>query len=749
MKKCFFILLFITYFSGMEMPVMAQVTAFPEVWKYKEGDDSSYKNEELNDQQWQSVSVNKVHNPLTIQHPHTFGWFRVSFDLTTIETKQDLIFLLGTIDDDDETYLNGVWIGKTGKFPPGDEAAWDIQRNYLVKKELLKQHNVLAIRVFNAGADGGIAAGTGIYNPKLCYLSAERFTKLKQQLSRQKNSYQQLTTSNGLIAAVYNYKTDQIESVYPHIFTAYDSAKFVQPFAVNIHLKGGYKPINVRYLNNTHIIEVDYKNFKVDYFASFTNPEKILYAVLKGKVAIIQHISFQSEKGKGTLLSNASTGILKGDYKYFLFSFNDSLHQNTDVYNTALMRLRSSSNELISRELLFMKNLFSKCHFPAILNRQERNLAEQSVAILKMSQVSSKEIFPLSHGQILASLRPGNWAISWVRDASYSIEAMSALKMFTEARNGLEFMLLASPTNQFIHYIHTDQKDYGIKVPYQISVTRYFGNGREESDYGEDNGPNIELDDFGLFLTAFADYVTKSGDKDFYLKWNQLITQQVVHAILQNIGTDKLIRRESGPWEHHLPGRQFIFTSAVCSRGLAAIASLQKKYDLPSDYIERGSATLYDGIMQQFLINGKYFKGNVQDSHTVDHYYFDAASFEVFANGLIHDKNIFNSHMQAYNQVLRALLDSSKGYIRFNSNDSYENQEWPFAGLRVAMAQNYFGNKKEAKKLIDRITSLASGNYNQVPEIISLDLNRYKGSIPMVGYGSGVYILALMDYYQH
>ena len=65
------------------------------------------------------------------------------------------------------------------------------------------------------------------------------------------------------------------------------------------------------------------------------------------------------------------------------------------------------------------------------------------------------------------------------------------------------------------------------------------------------------------------------------------------------------------------------------------------------------------------------------------------------------------------------------------------------------MAQNYFGNKKEAKKLIDRITSLASGNYNQVPEIISLDLNRYKGSIPMVGYGSGVYILALMDYYQH
>ena len=749
MNKCFFTILFITYLSGMDIPVIAQVTAFPEVWKYREGDDSSYKNEGFNDQYWQSVPVNKLHNPLTIKQPHSFAWFRVSFNLTAIETKQDLVFLLGTIDDDDETYVNGVLIGKTGKFPPGDETAWDIQRNYLVKKELLKQHNVLAIRVFNAGADGGIAAGTGIYNPKLGYLSSEGFKKLKQHLSQQKKSYQQLTTSNGLIAAVYNFKTDQIEAVYPHIFMAYDSAKFVQPFAINIHLAGGYKPINVRYLNNTHIIEVDYKNFKVDYFASFTHPDKILYAVLKGNSAIIQHISFQSEKGKGTLLTNASTGILKGDHKYFLFSFNDSLHQNTDIYKTALMRIRSSSNELISKELLYMKSLFSNCHFPENLNRQERNLAEQSVAILKMSQVSSKEIFPLSHGQILASLRPGNWAISWVRDASYSIEAMITLKMFTEARLGLEFMLQAAPTNQFIHYIHTDQKDYGVKVPYQISVTRYFGNGREESDYGEDNGPNIELDDFGLFLTAFADYVSKSGDKDFYLKWNKVIVQQVVPAILQNIGTDQLIRPESGPWEHHLPGRQFIFTNAVCANGLAEIATLQKKYDLPSDLIERASATLYDGIMKHYLISGEYFKGNVQDSLTVVHYYFDAASFEVFANGLIQDKNIFSSHMQVYNQEIRASMDSSKGYIRFNSNDSYENQEWPFAGLRVAVAQNYFGNKKEAKKLIDRITSLASGNYNQIPEIISLDLNRYKGSIPMVGYGSGAYILALMDYYQH
>ena len=86
MNKCFFTILFITYLSGMDIPVIAQVTAFPEVWKYREGDDSSYKNEGFNDQYWQSVPVNKLHNPLTIKQPHSFAWFRVSFNLTAIET---------------------------------------------------------------------------------------------------------------------------------------------------------------------------------------------------------------------------------------------------------------------------------------------------------------------------------------------------------------------------------------------------------------------------------------------------------------------------------------------------------------------------------------------------------------------------------------------------------------------------------------------------------------------------------------
>jgi hypothetical protein len=50
--------------------------------------------------------------------------------------------------------------------------------------------------------------------------------------------------------------------------------------------------------------------------------------------------------------------------------------------------------------------------------------------------------------------------------------------------------------------------------------------------------------------------------------------------------------------------------------------------------------------------------------------------------------------------------------------------------------------------MIDRITLYASRNNNQVPEILSNDLGLYRGAVPMVGYGSGAYILAVLDYYR-
>ena len=719
--------------------VAAQSVTLPTKWKFIQEDNPAFSEKDFDDSKWNPISVPLSWVKAGVNKEHAVGWYRTEVILPDELLNNDLVLFAGTIDDADETYFNGHLVGSSGKFPPGDQTAWDVQRKYAIKKDWVQKRNTIAIRVYNGIGDGGIISGDLMILTK-----KENDRRVALQL-KSKKSYYQLTTSNGLISAVYNSQTNVVENVYPHIFSYYDSGKVVNPFVQNIRMAQPFKPIASEYENNTHVIKVTYPSFTVEYVAPFTTAEKIFYVVVKGKPDVIKNISFLSDKTETNLITNQNAGINLGTAKYFLFSFSDSLENYQSQFNDALNRIASKKSDLVSSEISFMRNEIGRCRIPTNVSLAERKMIEQGISILKMSQVGDKEIFPLSHGQVLASLRPGVWAISWVRDASFAIEAMSKLGMYGEAKKALEFMLNAKPTDQYIHYVFTDGKDYGIGVPYVVSVTRYFGNGREESDYNE-NGPNIEIDDFGLFLTAVYHYVNQSGDKEFLLKWNAALSV-VEQAILHNINEKKIIRTESGPWEHHLPGKEFTWTSGVCARGLQLVSSLQQKYGLPHEKFQEGYQTLLDGIKENCVIANRYIKGNATEQNPTDHHYYDAATFELFADGLISDRKLFLSHMKEYNQHNRISKDPSKGYCRFNSNDSYENQEWPFAGLRVSVAQDHLGSRTEAKKLIDRITSFATRNNNQVPEILSNDLGLYRGAIPMVGYGSGAYIIAVLDYY--
>ncbi|HSR17720.1 MAG TPA: glycoside hydrolase family 15 protein, partial [Ignavibacteriaceae bacterium] len=455
--------------------------------------------------------------------------------------------------------------------------------------------------------------------------------------------------------------------------------------------------------------------------------------------------------------------------KYFLYSFTDSLHTDTAIISKAISKLIETKTSLLDAELQYMQKIFSASNIPKNISPKERDVIEQCVSFLKMSQVSDKEIFPYSHGQILASLRPGLWHVAWVRDGSYAIQAMTHLGMYLEAKKGLEFMLKA-PSGQYKHYIYKDGKDYGVGADYQISMTRYFGNGREESDFNE-FGPNIEFDNFGLFLCAFTDYTAKSKDTTFYKKWNEVVTVKVADATINCIDTNSLIKEDSGPWEHHLQmPRQYTFTSGVCARGLEQFALLQKQFNLPYEKYKSAAEKLRNGILTHMLCENKYIKGNVNDQLKTDHEYYDAGTFEIFANGLINDKNLFLSHMDEYDKVLRIKGDRP-GYIRLNSSDPYENQEWVFINLRIALAYLIFGEKTEAAELLNHVTQQAAINYNTIPEMYSNKLqldkvtddfksfdvwcncirdkgDQYIGAIPMIGYGSGAFILTVLAYYE-
>jgi sialate O-acetylesterase len=80
-------------------------------------------------------------------------WFRREIEIPQDWSGQDLELNLTAIDDFDQTYFNGTRVGGIGDETPN---SYSLSRRYRVPARLVKTgRNVIAVRVFDSGGDGG------------------------------------------------------------------------------------------------------------------------------------------------------------------------------------------------------------------------------------------------------------------------------------------------------------------------------------------------------------------------------------------------------------------------------------------------------------------------------------------------------------------------------------------------------------------------------------------------------------------
>lgn len=93
------------------------------------------------------------------------AWYRLHVLLPKSWAGQDLVLRLGSVDDEDRTFVNGRLVGATGQNTP---QAVSIQRRYRVPAAIVRfgAENVIAVRVVDGGGPGGIMG------PQLCLLPA-------------------------------------------------------------------------------------------------------------------------------------------------------------------------------------------------------------------------------------------------------------------------------------------------------------------------------------------------------------------------------------------------------------------------------------------------------------------------------------------------------------------------------------------------------------------------------------------------
>lgn len=138
--------------ATVRLPVMRGIDLTLLPWKRKLTDrnapvDPQWASPDVDDRAWPDLQ------PPGLWEENDYAWCRVHVTLPEAWRGRRLRLLIGAVDDNDVTYLNGEEIGRTN--------GWDIRRDYPLPERLVRwgADNVLTVMVDNPNYGGGLYKG--------------------------------------------------------------------------------------------------------------------------------------------------------------------------------------------------------------------------------------------------------------------------------------------------------------------------------------------------------------------------------------------------------------------------------------------------------------------------------------------------------------------------------------------------------------------------------------------------------------
>jgi GH15 family glucan-1,4-alpha-glucosidase len=439
-------------------------------------------------------------------------------------------------------------------------------------------------------------------------------------------------------------------------------------------------------------------------------------------------------------------GLAGGQEQWVAVSIGDSPSGNDAAVRAAFdeyLSGLSSADQILAKEQAAWAAWREGEVLPEGMRADEAEIARLSTAILRMGQ--SREAGsvsgPTPFGQIVASIHPGQWDIAWVRDGALAIVALIRSGHPEEAKAGLEFMLRAQ-SGLFQEFVGT---------PYQISVTRYFGLGIEESDFNQ-NGPNIEFDDFGLFLFALGEYVSATGDASLVERFGPQIFELTADVLVGLIEPQTgLLKPDSSIWESHIfngAAKRYTFSNLAAILGLRAAAELaESRADARAATYRAKADSIQAALSSQLLDPAGLLAGSLEELQsglsTGEGYYDGAALFGFVFGALEPDGE--TARATALGMIEYLSCENGRGVHRNDNGDSYDEAEWALIDLWLATTLRRVGEEEASQALLDWVTAQGQANFGIVPELFDPTTGAPAGEAPMVGFGAGMYLLTLQQ----
>jgi GH15 family glucan-1,4-alpha-glucosidase len=296
-------------------------------------------------------------------------------------------------------------------------------------------------------------------------------------------------------------------------------------------------------------------------------------------------------------------------------------------------------------------------------------------------------------------------------------------------------------------------------LDYQISVTRYFGDGSEEADYSGMKTENCEFDDWGLALWAISEYWEKTHDQSLLEEKTyrgtvyQSMRDFVVKPLLGNLdacGSGFIVTEDSSCWEEHQENKRHYACATIAAipglKGFLKIA--QSMHDDETVKLVSEKLPLLERGFKNAFVKDGWVKG-VMEVDTQPKSEVDGAVLEAFNFGIINDPAVITKTLDK----MALLKTASGGYRRNLGPGNYEAHEFLLIDFNLARVYFRLGRTAEASRILQTLVAKSCMDRGLIPEMYvsakgrdySGEIGDPTGAIPMVGFGAGAYVITLTD----
>lgn len=708
---------------------------------FRTGDDDVWRSKFIDEEEgWNFIRVPGAWERNGFPLTDGFAWYRFRFRIPESMRGDSLLLVMSGVDDADETFLNGVMVGKTGAFPPDARSELHSLRVYPLPRFIREEYNLLAVRVFDMGNEGGITGSI------IRIIRADSMHRVLDEIVDAPPVTPPRFISSGTMASAVDPDSGIVRWTNPHVFSAMteelETSTVLSGLALDVERGGAVRPFvpaESGYVDGTGMYRArSADGIEVYWYHPLGVQARILVAAVRqppgmdadiGLRFVMERPYWRYEERRHEEAGEEST--------YHILAYNSCCTELVDRDMEAFLEHGARSYTIEAQKEAWRQRLASARFLPDILSADERLVYRRSVTVLLQAQVRENGI---GAGQIVSALRPPGSAVAVPANQLLAAEALAAAGLHAAAAEAITYFSRAEHGAYTLYDVLGEE--HGVGYPYLVSPARYYGNGAEwrwqrpdDAVLRYDGMPRYILALEALRAEQSARAVTEGrtfSDSAFIAPHWAALSARVADVIMYRLDSSGLMMQDDSPWGAGLSDLSGAYATVLAVRALritrdyAAMMGDDLKGYLYGEAAGRAAAGL------RRLARGLLAQETAEELTQLQQRMFhplivDAVSLGVFEPGSAEAQLALDIVERAF-----AIEDSPLMYRAQPGGDWFARQARPQLALRLARAYAAAGNLERAERLFAVVTARAARHDGLLPELVEPVSGNWYGGIPHI-----------------